>query len=93
MTQSYAYSFHMIGHVQGVGMRFTLKRWARKLRVSGTVQNNPDGSVSGLIQGAKDSLETFQKWLKERAPGRIDQISMSPIQVDDGMTKFQILHG
>lgn len=93
MTEIQAYSFHLTGYVQGVGMRFTLKRWARKLRVSGTVQNNPDGSVSGLVQGAKDSLETFQNWLNKKAPGRIDQIYMRPTQVDDTITKFQILHG
>ncbi len=45
------------GFVQGVGFRQFLKHSARKLGITGWVQNLPDGRVEAIFQGSKESIE------------------------------------
>ncbi len=39
------------GHVQGVGFRYTVKMLAGRYDVSGSVNNEPDGSVKLVAEG------------------------------------------
>jgi acylphosphatase len=45
------------GTVQGVGFRYFVKNNARKLGVSGWVQNTPDNKVEAIFQGEKKVVE------------------------------------
>jgi acylphosphatase len=45
-----------IGDVQGVGFRRQAQRKAMELNITGSIQNDPDGSVSALIEGELDAL-------------------------------------
>ena len=45
------------GFVQGVGFRQFVKYSARKIGITGWVQNLPDGRVEGIFQGSKVSVE------------------------------------
>lgn len=42
---------HFVGEVQGVGFRWTARKVAQELGLSGWVRNEPDGSVSMELQG------------------------------------------
>jgi acylphosphatase len=46
--------FH--GHVQGVGFRYTAKRLARSLGLTGWVENEWDGTVTMEVQGREPMI-------------------------------------
>lgn len=47
------------GRVQGVGFRFTTREIADRFRVTGFVENLPDGSVQLVAEGDAAELERF----------------------------------
>ena len=49
--------FH--GRVQGVGFRYTARQIAGRFRVSGYVQNLPDGRVRLVAEGAKAEVDRY----------------------------------
>jgi acylphosphatase len=48
-----------IGHVQGVGFRYTTQRISTRWRVTGYVENRQDGSVFLAAEGERQELEKF----------------------------------
>ena len=52
-------SMHFVGEVQGVGFRWTARRVAQELGLTGWVRNEPDGSVSMELQGPSNRLATY----------------------------------
>lgn len=52
-------SIRFEGEVQGVGFRWTSRRLANELRLTGWVRNEWDGSVSMELQGTGDQIATF----------------------------------
>ena len=69
-------AFRVHGAVQGVGYRHFAEREARALDLAGWVRNEPDGSVSGEVEGPEAALEAFRARLAEgpafAAVGRLD---------------------
>ncbi len=47
------------GRVQGVGFRYTTRRLAARFRVTGFVQNLPDGRVLVVAEGAAGEVHRF----------------------------------
>jgi acylphosphatase len=47
------------GNVQGIGYRQFVKSNARKLGLTGWVQNTEDGGVEALFQGEKEMIEVM----------------------------------
>ena len=47
------------GHVQGVNFRRSTARVAQGYPVTGTVRNEPDGTVRLIAEGAEDVLDAF----------------------------------
>lgn len=54
--QVFTYSVQVRGYVQGVGYRAFVFREANRLGVSGWVKNEPDGSVSALLQHSRPEV-------------------------------------
>ena len=52
-------SLHFSGEVQGVGFRWTSRKVAQGLGLTGWVRNEPDGSVSMELQGASGQIGCF----------------------------------
>jgi acylphosphatase len=56
------------GLVQGVGYRYFFYRRAVRLELTGWVRNAPDGSVFGLVERDKGSIEALVDDLKIGPP-------------------------
>lgn len=72
------------GHVQGVGLRFTVTGFAKKYNVTGWVRNLYDGTVEMEVQGLDHRVELFLQELSSDRPGgnrfiRIDKLDITNI--------------
>ncbi|NVM19550.1 MAG: acylphosphatase [Candidatus Lokiarchaeota archaeon] len=56
---------HVYGVVQGVFFRYTTRKIARKLALTGIVKNLPDGSVYIEAEGPEDKLKELLKFAKK----------------------------
>ena len=56
------------GRVQGVFFRETTRQEADRLGVTGTVRNEPDGSVAIEAEGPAERLDRFVEWCREGPP-------------------------
>ncbi|GAB4251687.1 MAG: carbamoyltransferase HypF [Thermoleophilia bacterium] len=72
------------GTVQGVGFRPFIKRLADEHELSGTVRNTPWG-VEVRARGSRDSLESFVREIRSRAPrlARIETVSVETVPLDE----------
>lgn len=52
------------GRVQGVGFRYSAQSAARRLKITGWVRNEPDGTVSTRAEGDESSIQQFKTWLE-----------------------------
>ncbi len=64
------------GRVQGVGFRWWGQALASELGLTGTVANNPDGSVEFHAQGPDEKIDELVRLVTEtpssrRRPGRV----------------------
>jgi acylphosphatase len=51
------------GHVQGVGFRYTAKRFAEKIKAKGYVKNLDDGTVE-LVTDKQELIEMLKNYFK-----------------------------
>jgi len=65
----------LLGRVQGIGFRWTIRNYARSNKLNGWVMNQSDGSVKATIQGTKEDLDKFLEWIKN-SPGFSNVISL-----------------
>lgn len=56
---------HFIGTVQGVGFRWTAKKLADRLRLSGWVRNDADGGVTLVAKGPDADIDTLVENIDE----------------------------
>lgn len=59
------YHFIIKGKVQGVGYRITAYMNAVKLDLVGTVRNLENGDVEIFVQGEKNLIENYKKYLEK----------------------------
>ena len=57
------------GIVQGVGFRHFTRNAGRRLGLSGTVRNLPDGRVEALAEGVEEALAAFERLLRQGPAG------------------------
>lgn len=50
------------GDVQGIGLRYQAIQQARRLGITGWVQNQTDGSVIIIAEGSEESLNQLKNW-------------------------------
>lgn len=82
------------GLVQGVGFRWTTQMIAQELGITGTVKNNPDGSVSIIAQGEELPLEHFIKKIKASpsVAGHVDHVDLNTISNAEKFTRFSVVY-
>ena len=61
----------IIGKVQGVGFRYSVKLKAESLGIRGYVKNQHDGSVFVTAQGEPTAVENFVQWCYKGPPNAI----------------------
>ncbi|WP_026534667.1 acylphosphatase [Arthrobacter sp. H14] len=63
------------GEVQGVGFRYWVRRQAEQLGLTGTAVNEPDGSVTVIVEGSAKTAETLLDTLRSGyTPGRVRNV-------------------
>ncbi|MBN1620174.1 acylphosphatase [candidate division WOR-3 bacterium] len=67
------------GCVQGVGFRYFVSRFCRKMNIRGWVSNMPNGSVEIVINPENIQILEFIDYLTKNSPGRIDKIDVTDI--------------
>ena len=82
--------FIFFGKVQGVGFRAVSRYVAKKFKVNGRVMNNPDGTVTLILEGSPKNIGIVINYLKHFFAGKIDHYKESIIK-ETGFTNFQII--
>ena len=81
------------GEVQGVGFRYTTRKYANDLGIKGIVRNLPDGSVELVAQGPKPILEKLVQLLDEEAfPQKITEKKMQFLEIASSFPDFRVLN-
>ncbi len=69
------------GRVQGVWFRASTAERATALRLRGSAENRPDGSVLVLAAGAPEALDKLVEWLhRGPAMARVDAVGVEVIE-------------
>jgi acylphosphatase len=79
------------GDVQGVGMRYAVRRCALEMGLAGTVRNLADGGVEIHAQGDTEKLEKLADWLRREAPGTITGIECRYFPVTEPLSDFKVI--
>ncbi|ANG63331.1 acylphosphatase [Marinobacterium aestuarii] len=79
------------GRVQGVGFRYFSCEQARRQGLLGWVQNEPDGAVTGWLQGNTEAVQRMLLWL-EQGPdaARVLLLEVETCELDPGLQGFDI---
>lgn len=81
------------GFVQGVGFRQHVKHNARKLGLTGWVQNMPDGTVEAKAFGPLDAVHQLIEACKKGAfLSEVKEVTVEWIEEDTVPPDFSILH-
>ena len=80
-----------IGHVQGVGFRYSTQQIATGFDVLGTVENLPDGSVRLIAEGDETELTEFlQEIADSHLRAHIRQKEVVWTEATGGLSGFKI---
>ena len=79
------------GTVQGVGYRWSCRREAQGIGLTGWVRNLPDGRVEAVLQGTREQIERMIKWCY-RGPeeARVSDIAVAYEEAADEFRDFGI---
>ncbi|HEY4147736.1 MAG TPA: acylphosphatase [Chitinophagaceae bacterium] len=68
------------GKVHGVFYRQSTRKKALELGITGTVQNNPDGTVTIIATGPAGQLDKLKEWSKKGPPAaQVQQVEIQAI--------------
>jgi acylphosphatase len=77
------------GYVQGVFFRYTTRKIARKLGLTGYVQNMPDGSVHIVAEGPDSDLKELLEFSKKGPRNaRVDKVEHTFQEAQDTYKGF-----
>jgi acylphosphatase len=81
----------VIGDVQGVFYRFSAKIVADNAGITGWAQNEPDDSVSMVIEGEDGVLKEFIEWTKKGSPmARVDDVLVTEEEYRGDFKEFEV---
>jgi acylphosphatase len=80
------------GMVQGVGFRYTVRRYASNLNLNGWVRNLSDGRVEVLIEGEKEKIENLIENIDKQFEGYIRNKTIDYEPTQGKLNSFRITH-
>ena len=90
MAKHSCYRLKISGKVQGVWYRKSTQVQAQALGLTGWVQNEPDGSVTCVVEGPEADVETLVMWCHQGPPNAqvsgVSKEHMAPT----GATSFEV---
>ena len=82
---------NVFGSVQGVFFRYSAKREADKLNLTGYAKNLDDGSVEIIVCGNKEKIDEFIEWCRNAsAMAKVERVEANKVEFKE-FTKFDIL--
>lgn len=88
------YKLHITGKVQGVWYRASAKDKAISLGLRGKVWNQPDGSVSALVQGDDNDITAFVEWCREGPMlAEVNDVAIHEVMSTELFSSFEITRG
>lgn len=89
-TPTIAVDVVVSGRVQGVSFRAYAEAEARRLRVTGWIRNEPDGSVAGHFEGPQPDVDALVAWCHQGSPyATVRRVATSPAPVA-GHARFEV---
>jgi acylphosphatase len=80
---------HVIGHVQGVFFRDSVRRLAERHGVSGWATNLDDGSVEVVLEGTPEDVARLVAFSREGPRGaRVDHVDVAE-EPPEGLVAFE----
>jgi acylphosphatase len=80
------------GRVQGVAYRAYAAAEARRLDLTGTVRNLPDGSVELVAAGPREAVERLAEWCRRGPPAaRVESVELDWHEVPARFAAFSIV--
>jgi acylphosphatase len=81
------------GRVQGVFFRAWARDEAERLGLDGWVRNEDDGSVTALIAGPRQNVETMVALLRRGPPeARVAKVAVEEADPAEVLSGFRVLH-
>lgn len=82
------------GTVQGVGFRWSVQNCAQDLEINGTVKNNPDSTVTIILQANKEQVDEFIKKLPDFISpfAKIKDINITELAGVEKLHGFHVLY-
>lgn len=77
------------GAVQGVGFRYFVSRYCRRMNYCGWVRNLSDGSVEITVDLKGTDTGEFIEIVKRNSPGEVEEVSVTDIP-DENCRSFEI---
>lgn len=79
-----------LGHVQGVGFRFTCRQVADRFNVSGWVKNLPNNTVEMIVEGDASQNEAYIAAVTASTHGRVIDTSVIKSSATGEFSEFEI---
>jgi acylphosphatase len=84
MSDLQGIAFTVSGKVQGVWFRSATEKQAKKLGLTGWVQNCDNGEVEGHAFGSEEQLKAFETWLHKGPPlAKVTSVVTDNISVEE----------
>jgi len=81
----------VFGYVQGVSFRYYTRREAERLRLSGWVANQYDGTVKVVAEGSQDSLQELASFLLIGSPAAsVDHVKADWLDATNEYSSFTV---
>ena len=85
-----AYECIFEGRVQGVGFRYTVFDYAKKLNLQGWVKNLYNWNVESVIQGPDEKVDHLIKMMDQYSFAKIDKLNKKEIMINEEFEGFEI---
>ena len=82
----------VIGKVQGVWFRDFVRKTANNLELKGWVKNNPDGSVSAVVEGEEEIINRLIDKIKVGSPlSKVEDVEVKWYTFENKFNSFKII--